>query len=343
MKSKNGLTGSAVKLIAIICMFIDHAAASVYQGLYNAGRLSFASESSSFLDAVSGGPMNNGLLGDKAFLIYLLLRAIGRVSFPIYCFFIVEGYKYTRSKTKYLLRLLIFALVSEIPFNLAIFGRWFYPMYQNVFFTLAIGLAMIWGIDVLGSKRFNNAAEILITIGGFIVGPFVIASSTGPSFISTIISFMGFPVARWIPLTATAILTVVIAGLLLIPFLILISKKKNDTARKIMVISLVAGAACLLADWQFIGGPNTDYGMTGIITILILFLMRRFKVPSVSAACGYLTLSNISEFTSFAAVPILAAYNGERGKGNKYFFYAFYPAHLLILGLICIILGVSPM
>ncbi|HCS15340.1 MAG TPA: hypothetical protein DIV56_06410 [Lachnospiraceae bacterium] len=77
---------------------------------------------------------------------YYLLRGIGRVSFPLICFLLVQGFFYTHSRRKYLFRLWCFALVSEIPYDLAFFGRVWNPWNQNVFVTLAIGLMMLLGL-----------------------------------------------------------------------------------------------------------------------------------------------------------------------------------------------------
>lgn len=56
----------------------------------------------------------------------------GRLAFPIFAFMAVEGYFHTHSFQKYALRLLLFAVLSEVPFDLMYGGTWFYPVHQNV-------------------------------------------------------------------------------------------------------------------------------------------------------------------------------------------------------------------
>lgn len=72
-----------------------------------------------------------------------LFRCIGRLSFPLYCFLIVQGYLHTRDMRAYGRRLLLLAILSEIPFDLLIFGRTASPMEQNVLFSLLLGLAAL--------------------------------------------------------------------------------------------------------------------------------------------------------------------------------------------------------
>ena len=81
------------------------------------------------------------------------LRIAGRVSLPLFCFFVAEGARRTRSRGKYALRLLAFAFASEIPFDLMLSGRPFDPLCQNVLFTLLFGLLAVWAAAAAGNTR----------------------------------------------------------------------------------------------------------------------------------------------------------------------------------------------
>ncbi len=139
-----GYTGNGLKILAMITMFIDHSAA---------GFLWFYLDSHNMY---SGGFQN----------LYMVLRFIGRVAFPIYCFFIVEGFEKTSNLKKYMLRLLGFGVLSEVPFDYGLFGKW-YPSYQNVYFTLLLGLLALT-IYRFMEEKVNN--YILLIIGYVIIG-----------------------------------------------------------------------------------------------------------------------------------------------------------------------------
>ncbi len=84
---------------------------------------------------------------------------VGRMTFPIFAFMISEGFIHTSNLKKYISRLLVFALISEIPFNLFYGGSWFYPYHQNVMFTLLFGLLAIMLID---KARKNKDAKTIV-------------------------------------------------------------------------------------------------------------------------------------------------------------------------------------
>lgn len=134
------ISGSVLKMVAITTMLIDHLGAGLLLPLLSlppTSPLSTNDHGISFL-------FHRYLL---TYEFYSLLRIIGRSAFPIFCFLLVEGLLHTSSRGKYLLRLLLFSFLSEIPFNLALFGGLQNANHQNVFFTLTIGLAVIWGMD----------------------------------------------------------------------------------------------------------------------------------------------------------------------------------------------------
>lgn len=103
------MTSTVLKLIALITMIIDHTGAIFF-------------------------PSN------------ITLRIIGRIAFPIYCFLLIEGYNHTKNIKKYGLRLFIFALISEIPFDYAFNGELDFT-HQNIFFTLTLGLFFVLMMD----------------------------------------------------------------------------------------------------------------------------------------------------------------------------------------------------
>ena len=134
MAEKIRLNVFTLKMIAVISMLIDHTAVALLEPMFING-----------FDTVLGLPIN-------IFDLYEIMRGIGRLAFPIYCFMIVQGFKYTGNIARYALRLFIFALISELPFDLALVKDSFNFAYQNVFFTLLIGLLTIWGISIVEEK-----------------------------------------------------------------------------------------------------------------------------------------------------------------------------------------------
>lgn len=121
------MRSSTLKIIAIVTMLIDH-------------------------------------IGAVLFPEVMILRIIGRLAFPIFTYLIVEGFFHTRDVKKYLIRLFIFGLISEVPFDLANFDTPLYMGYQNVFFNLALGLLAITIFERYKEKSLVLASFSLILI-----------------------------------------------------------------------------------------------------------------------------------------------------------------------------------
>ncbi|MBR1592125.1 MAG: TraX protein [Ruminococcus sp.] len=135
------LSGSALKCIALITMITDHIAAHI---LINMKDMTDA------LIVVAGYKIS----------VYLIMRIIGRLAFPIYCFLLTEGFIHTHDRTKYGINLFFFALVSEIPWDLEHKGQCFYIKSQNVFFTLFLGYLAL----CIYEKYKDSHKELTISI-----------------------------------------------------------------------------------------------------------------------------------------------------------------------------------
>ena len=92
-------------------------------------------------------------------IFYNFLRTVGRLSFPIFAYLLTEGYVHTKSFTKYFLRLLVLAIVSEVIYDYVFFDSFIYLGANNIFFTLALGLLTLFLLDkskVLINKYFKE-------------------------------------------------------------------------------------------------------------------------------------------------------------------------------------------
>ena len=86
-------------------------------------------------------------------------RCIGRPAFPLYCFLLVQGFRHTRDLRAYARRLLLLACVSEIPFDLLIFGQFSSAMEQNVVFALLLGLMALYAAKALAARLADPEGE----------------------------------------------------------------------------------------------------------------------------------------------------------------------------------------
>lgn len=161
-QSEFGFNSFTLKWIAIITMVIDH-------------------------------------VGYVLFPEQIAFRIVGRIAFPIFCFLLVEGFVHTKNVQKYMVRLLIFAFISEIPFDLAFSGKWFYFGYQNVFWTLFLGMLMLFLI----SKAGNEKIWTFIIAAGICTAAFLMQcdySAGGIAIIFILYYFKDRPLIKYIVL-----------------------------------------------------------------------------------------------------------------------------------------------
>ena len=227
--SEYGVTGSTLKLFAIITMLIDHTGAAVVGTIISVGNLRTA----------------NYELYRTLSTLYSLMRGLGRLAFPVFCFLLVEGFFHTRSVRKYCERLFLFALISEFPFDFALKPTAIYWNKQNVYFTLLLSLICLWMLEELRAKP---------------------------------------------------------------------------------ALQLLSAASCmLLAD-----ALKTDYNYKGVFLVAILYLFHDYRSYQCAAGAASIAWENYAPLSFL----LCYLYNGRRGLKLRYLFYGFYPAHLILLGIL---------
>lgn len=232
------MSSFVLKLIAIIAMLLDHS--------------------------------NDALIGH-----FTILNLIGRIAFPIFCFQLVIGYTHTHDVKKYLLRLLAFAIISQIPYSLFMHSYIGSYLYLNVFFTLLFAVTILYIID---SKKINIFLKITS-----IPLLMLIAQVTK-------MDYGAFGIA----------LTIVIYSCY--PFADKINRK-------------------LLTQNKFFNIVFYLFSALAIITISDIKYINFFPIIKVIELI----------IASYFSIILTLFYNGKKGPSIKYFFYVFYPVHLLIL------------
>ena len=206
-------------------------------------------------------------VGDMFFPDSDWMRMVGRIAMPIFAFCITEGYIHTRNKKKYLMRMGIFALISEVPFDLAFDGK-IGLSHQNIMLSFFLAILALMLFDLIrGSKD-----EI----------------------------------------------------------------KGRYSAWRTMLGALAVIAMAVLA---FL--VKADYTMFAVASVFLFYAFKdtnHFVRPIPGVA--FLALTRTVGYyctTGLSIIPLLL-YNGKKGKGLKWLFYAFYPGHLLLLYVLKMIL-----
>ena len=239
-KTKFELNALTLHILAMFCMLLDHMWATVVSGQY-------------------------------------WMTCVGRLAFPIFAFMIAEGFFRTSDLKKYLLRLFVFAVLSEIPFNLMSGGSLLYPYHQNVLWTFLIALLAMTAMEKIRQKQ---------------------------KFLLSVVSTAGITV--------------------LACFLGLVTMTDYNAAGVFMVLLFYffRGRTWKHFLGQFIGLYWVNVLVIGGMDIPLSLFGTEFFLPSQA-------------FALLALLPIWL-YRGKQGPHNKaiqYACYAFYPVHILLLGL----------
>lgn len=267
-------------------------------------------------------------LGTNAFIggpVYDLMRSIGRIAFPVYAFLLVNGFQKTSNRQRYLSRLLLFALLSQIPFTLSFsllnYGYGMPEYFSLVFnyellpylaFTLCAVIAYILLVKADISALW---LALFLLIGGVRLQLFHVQFLGGTLNIFYTLSFA---------LAAMAVLDD-------------LADRDKSLVKTVVLGLFLAVAAVLLL-------PNSDYGYMGLVLMLGLYVFRRWR-PAQLAFIGLWCFFEywgsgpqlMFWFSLISLLPVLL-YNGKKGPAMKLAFYAVYPLHLLVLGVINIFL-----
>ena len=205
------------------------------------------------------------------------MTCVGRLAFPIFAFMTVEGFFYTKNLKRYMGRMLLFAIISEIPFNLMTSGSFIYPFHQNVLWTFLLGL-LLMNLNEKAKKTGKLWLQVLTAMGTFLLGTIV--------GMITFVDYMHYGI--WM----------------------------------ILVFYFFRGRQWWNYVCQFVLLAYINYSIRGLSYDVTLF----GTVVWIPQQC----------FALLALIPIWI-YRGKQGPHNKflqYTYYAFYPLHLLILGLL---------
>jgi len=168
------ISGNTLKIIACVTMFIDHIGAVI------------------ILPLTRDGLLPAGISFYTLNLIYRILRNIGRTSFPLFLFLITEGFTHTSSRLRYALSLLVFALVSELPYDYSFYGK-ISSSNNNIGITLFLSLITLWSISSANDFfRKKNIPQLHLAICSVLI---VLFTSVTASFLRCDYKYYGILLA----------------------------------------------------------------------------------------------------------------------------------------------------
>ena len=143
---------------------LEHEKLKKFQ-VFNGAQLKYIAFLSMLIDHTNNALIIPMLNGERLLLhVSNLFSVLGRIAFPVFIFFIVEGFFKTSSRKRYLITLLAFGMISEVPFDMFTSKTFFSPYWNNMMFTLALCLITIWMIDSLKEKISNKIVWHIVSI-----------------------------------------------------------------------------------------------------------------------------------------------------------------------------------
>lgn len=261
---------------------------------------------------------NNSMVSSD---VYSLMRAVGRIAFPIYAFLLVNGFQKTSNRQRYLSRLILFAVLSQIPFTMTFslinygYGNpsdfSFYFAYEALPY-LAFSLCAVTAYILLVKADISAVYLALF----FFVG----GAELQVSQVQILGGGLNVFYTLSLSLAAMAVLDNIIHS--------------DVPLAKTLVCAVFLVVSIVLIQ------PNADYGYMGIFLLLALYVFRRWR-PAQLAVIGLWCFFEywgsgpqlMFWFSLISLLPVLL-YNGKKGPAMKLGFYAIYPLHLLVLGVI---------
>ena len=246
--------------------------------------------------------------------LYMLMRAVGRLAMPVFCYFIVVGHKNSRDRKKYLHRLCLFALISQMPYSLAFNHAAYYAPCSGglllawtdftwiqwlLFAAVFLGLLIFFG-----KKALMPCAALIVLFVRISVGRIELPGGNGNVFYDLAL------------------------GLAVIWFIDTLKNSKVEIGKLLPAGFILICAVLLIA-------PVGDYGWKALALIVPLFLCgeNRWAMLGCLGLWCVAVYGNVPAtcMGALCSAVLLAFYNGKKGPRLKYMFYAFYPAHLALL------------
>ncbi len=247
-------------------------------------------------------------------LAYNWMTCVGRLAFPIFAFMIVEGFFYTKNLKKYVLRLLLFAVISEIPFDLIYGSVPFYPVHQNVLWTFLLAIGGLWLME--------KARERSIEKEKFWIYVLVCAAVTLAGFI--------FGYALFVDFYGCGVVTVFV-------FYFFYRNREDNWVAKVF--------ERLCKNTKYQDNKNLQRILWLVVCFLGQFVCLYYINVEILGGFYYpvtifgIEIEVIQQGLALLALIPIWLYWGKQGyhaKWFKYFNYAFYPAHCLTLALVAL-------